>query len=180
MNRFIRTIDRLNDSVGRAVSWLALLLVVVGAWNAVSRYLDREAGTTLSSNFWIEAGWYLFAALFLFGAAWALRNDAHVRVDVFYSRLSNRGKAWVDLLGTLLLLIPFAVLMLWAVWPSVEESWRIKEMSPDPGGLPRWPVRAVVPIAFILLLLQGIANGLKALNVLKGEEIVLEGEEKNG
>ena len=179
MNRLVRTIDTLNDRIGRAVSWLALVLVVVGGWNAIARYLDRETGTVLSSNFWIEAGWYLFALLLLFGAAWVLRNDAHVRVDVFYSRLSDRGKAWIDMIGSFVLLIPFSLLMLWAVWPSVVESWRISEMSPDPGGLPRWPIRAVVPIAIVLLMLQGLSNGLKALSLLRGTMPTGEEEERN-
>ena len=172
MIKLASAIDHLTDFIGRAVSWLSLVLVIVGAWNAIARYIDREAGTELSSNFWIEFGWYLFAALFLFGAAWALRHDNHVRVDVFYARLSDRGKAWIDLAGSLLLLIPFCILILWAVWPSVIESWQIREMSPDPGGLPRWPIRAAVPIGFALLLLQGIANAIKAAEVLiQGNEV---------
>lgn len=170
MNRLVRFIDNLNDLIGRIFSWLAVGLVIVGAWNAISRFLDRETGTALSSNTWIETGWYMFAAIFLFCAPWALRRDLHVRVDVFYSRLSEKGKARVDLLGSLLLLIPFCLFILWAVWPSVVESWRIMEMSPDPGGLPRWPIRAAVPLAFFLLLLQGIAGALRAGSRLRGTD----------
>ena len=171
MKRLISAIDRLTELVGRAVSWLALLLVVVGSWNALARVVDRETGTSLSANTWLEGGWYLFAALFLFAAAWALKNDAHVRVDIFYARFSPRGKAWVDFLGSFLLLIPFCLFILWAVWPSVATSWRIKEMSPDPGGLSRWPIRAALPAAIVLLLLQGFANGVKAWWRLRGKVV---------
>ena len=178
MNQLVQGINRLNETIGRYVSWLALGMVLVGAWNTLVRFFDREVGTDLSSNTWLETGWYMFAALFLFGAAWTLKRNAHVRVDVFYSRLSKRGKAWIDFLGSLLLLIPFCLLMLWAVWPSVLESWTIKEMSPDPGGLPRWPIRAAVPLAFVLLLLQGIANGLQGASRLFSKGNIT--EEKSG
>lgn len=169
MLRIAEFIDRLNNRIGHAVSWLALAMVLVGAWNALARFIDRSAGTEFSSNTWLEAQWYMFAALFLFAASWALSRNAHVRVDVFYARLSPRGQAWTDLLGTVLLLIPFCTFLLWAVWPSVMESWKIREMSPDPGGLPRWPIRAAVPIAVGLLLLQGVAKGLRAVARIAGE-----------
>lgn len=168
MLRIASAIDRLNNAIGRAVSWLALGMVLVGSFNALARFLDKGMGSALSSNTWLEAQWYMFAALFLFAAPWALRQDAHVRVDLLYARLSPRGRAWINLLGVLLLLLPFCVFMLWAVWPSVVDSWIIREMSPDPGGLPRWPIRAAVPAAVGLLLMQGIALGLRSLAVLRG------------
>lgn len=168
MLRIASAIDRLNDLIGRSVAWLALGMVLVGAYNALARFVDKGIGTSLSSNTWLEAQWYMFAALFLFAAAWTLRQDAHVRVDLVYARLTPRGKAWINLLGVLLLLLPFCLFMLWAVWPSVVESWTIRELSPDPGGLPRWPIRAAVPVGFVLLLLQGIAMGLRSLAVLCG------------
>lgn len=168
MLRIASAIDRLNDLIGRAIAWLALGMVLVGSYNALVRFVDKGAGTSLSSNTWLEAQWYMFAALFLFAAAWTLRQDAHVRVDVFYSRLSPRGKAWINLLGSLLLLIPFCIFLLWAVWPSVVASWVIKEVSPDPGGLPRWPIRAAVPVGCALLLLQGVSMALRSLAVLRG------------
>ncbi|MCE2502952.1 MAG: TRAP transporter small permease subunit [Chlorobi bacterium] len=174
LSQFSKGINGLNDFIGRLVSWLALGMVLVGAWNTVARFLDREIGTELSSNTWLETGWYMFAALFLFGAAWTLRKNAHVRVDIFYSRLTERGKTWTDLLGSLLLLIPFCLFMIWAVWPSVVDSWEIKEMSPDPGGLPRWPIRMAVLLAFVLLLLQGIATMLKGISLLSHNGRVVE------
>lgn len=168
MLRIVPVIDRLNDRIGRSVSWLALLIVLLGACNAVARFLDKWAGTSLSSNTWLELQWYMFAALFLFLAGQTLRQDSHVRVDLLYARCSPRGKAWIDLLGALFLLIPFCLFILWSVWPTVVESWAIREMSPDPGGLPRWPIRAAVPVGIALLLLQGIAMAGRNAAVLLG------------
>lgn len=165
---FVRAIDRVSEATGRAVLWLVAVMVVLGAFNAVARYVSRWTGANLSSNAYIEAQWYLFAIVFLMGGAYALRHDAHVRVDVFYGRLSTRGKAWVDLLGTVLFLIPFCVFMLLVSWPSVAASWRVREVSPDPGGLPRYPIKAVILLAFALLLVQAVAEALKRVRVLRG------------
>ncbi|HEV2147457.1 MAG TPA: TRAP transporter small permease subunit [Longimicrobiaceae bacterium] len=163
-----RAIDRLSDLVGRAVLWLVAVMVAIGAFNAVARYLNRVTDTNLASNAYLEAQWYLFSLVFLLGAAYALKEDAHVRVDVLYGRLGPRGKAWIDLLGTVLFLIPFCVLMLWVSWPSVVASWAVREVSPDPGGLPRYPIKAVVLVAFALLLLQGVAQIWKQVALLRG------------
>jgi len=155
--KLARAIDRLNLWVGRLVYWLVLLMVLVGAYNAVVRYLDRYTGIGLSSNFYIELQWYLFSLVFLLGAAYALQRDAHVRVDVFYGRLSPRARAWINLLGTVLFLLPFCGLVLWVSWGWVVNSWVVREMSPDPGGLPRYPLKAMLPVAFVLLALQGVS-----------------------
>lgn len=163
-----RAIDRVSGVVGRAVLWLVAVMVAIGAYNAVARYLNRFTDADLASNAYLEAQWYLFSLVFLLGAAYALREDAHVRVDVLYGRLGTRGRAWIDLAGTLLFLIPFCVLMLWVSWPSVAASWRVREVSPDPGGLPRYPVKAVILVAFALLLLQGVSQALKQVALLRG------------
>ena len=133
-------------------------MVLLGAFNAVARYLGRYLGVQLSSNGFIEAQWYLFSLIFLLGAAYTLRRDAHVRVDVIYGKLSTRRRAWIDLIGTVLLLIPFCLFGLWSSWPSVRNSWAVREVSPDPGGLPRYPLKVFILVAFVLLLLQGIAE----------------------
>ncbi|MBW3570548.1 MAG: TRAP transporter small permease subunit [Gemmatimonadetes bacterium] len=168
----VRVIDRVSEITGQAVLWLVGVMVFVGAFNAVARYVTRWTGANLSSNAYIEAQWYLFSIVFLLGAAYALKHDAHVRVDVFYGRLSPRGKAWVDLLGTVLFLVPFCIFMLIVSWPSVAASWRVREVSPDPGGLPRYPIKAVILLAFALLLAQGVAEALKRVRVLRGEAAV--------
>ena len=171
MQRWLRLahgIDRFSERTGRLLYWLSLAMVVIGAFNAVARYLDRYTGLGLSSNMYIELQWYLFSLLFLLGAAYTLKHNAHVRVDVLYSRLSSKGKAWVDLGGTVLFLMPFCVLMLWVSWPMVANSWAVREVSPDPGGLPRYPIKAVIPLAFVLLMIQGLSMLIKQVAILRG------------
>ena len=129
----------MNLALGRLVAWLALLMITIGAYNAVARYLGRFIGFNLSSNAYLELQQYLFSALFLLAAAAVLCKDEHVRVDVLYGRLSSRGRSWIDLVGTLLFLIPFCTFALATAWPAVSNSWAIVENSPDPGGLPRYP-----------------------------------------
>lgn len=159
-------IDHINDWIGRGVYWLTLLMVLLGAYNAVARYVDRYTGGGLSSNTYIELQWYLFSIVFLLGAAYTLRHDGHVRVDVFYGRLSDRGKAWINIIGTVLFLFPFCILMLVMSWPFVANSWDVMEMSPDPGGLPRYPIKSIIPVAFVLLMLQGISMLIRQVSIL--------------
>ena len=166
--RLAALIDRLNERVGRLVLWLTLAMVLIGAYNAVARYLDRFTGWGLSSNLYLELQWYLFSAVFLGAAAYTLKHDAHVRVDVLYGRLSARGKAWINLLGTAFFLLPFCALVLWTSVPFVANSWAVLEGSPDPGGLPRYPIKALIPVAFGLLLLQGVAVLIRQVAVLRG------------
>jgi len=104
----------------------------------------------------------------MLGAAYALRSDVHVRVGIFYSKLSPRGQAWVDLLGTIFFLIPFSVIVLWLSLSWVQASWTVHEVSPNPGGLPRYPIKTVVPVAFALLILQGISQAIRAVAVILG------------
>jgi TRAP-type mannitol/chloroaromatic compound transport system permease small subunit len=160
-------IDRLNSAVGRSVSWLVLVMVLVGAFNAVARYSGRFIGVNLSSNGWLELQWYLFSVVFLFAAADTLRRDGHVRVDVLFGKLSKRNQAWIDIAGTVLFLLPFCVFGLWASWPTVHASWHVWEMSPDPGGLPRYPIKSAVLVAFVLLGLQGISELVKRVEAVR-------------
>ena len=159
-----KQIDRLNAWIGRAVSWLTLVMILIGAYNAVVRYLGRYIGTNLSSNIYLELQWYLFSVIFLLGAAWTLKEDAHVRVDVLYAKLSKRARRRIDLVGTVLLLFPFSVFVLWTSWPSVMNSLSIREGSPDPGGLPRYPIKLVILVCFVFLLLQGVSELVRLLN----------------
>ena len=161
-------INALNRGLGSILRWLAVLMIFMGAYNAVARYLTRSVGVSLSSNALNEAQWYLFSLIFLLGAAYALEVDAHVRVDVLYGRLSTRARGWINLLGTVFFLIPFCVLMLWVSYPTVRNSWAIREVSPDPGGLPRWPIKAVILVAFVLLLLQAFSQLIKSIDAIRG------------
>ena len=171
-------IDRINDYIGRFVYWLALIMVLIGAYNALARYIDRFSGWGLSSNTYIELQWYLFSILFLLGAAYTLKSDDHVRVDVFYGRLSRRGKAWINLIGTIAFLFPFCILMLVMSWSSVANSWAVMEMSPDPGGLPRYPIKTIIPIAFVLLILQGISMLVRQIAILRNWDDALHGDDR--
>ncbi|MBT8400780.1 MAG: TRAP transporter small permease subunit [Rhodothermia bacterium] len=167
--RVASSIDRFSERTGRIVYWLTLFAVIIGSYNAVVRYLDRYTGLGLSSNFYIELQWYFFGVVFLLGAAYTLKHDAHVRVDVFYGRLSKKGQAWVTLLGTILFLFPFCILMLIVSWPAVRNSWAVMEVSPDPGGLPRYPIKTVIPVAFVLLIVQGISMLIRQIAIIRDE-----------
>jgi TRAP-type mannitol/chloroaromatic compound transport system permease small subunit len=166
--RMVQLVDDLSERIGQAASWLSLLMVLLGAYNAVVRYLGRFASWNLSSNAYIEAQWYMFSALFLLGGSYTLKQDKHVRVDVLYGRLSPRGKARMDLAGALVFLIPFCVFCLWVSWPSVRNSWAVLEISPDPGGLVRYPIKSLILVAWGLMLLQGIAEAVRNLARLTG------------
>ncbi|MYJ56238.1 MAG: TRAP transporter small permease subunit, partial [Rhodothermaceae bacterium] len=120
-----------------------------------------ELARQASSNTFIELQWYLFSLVFLLGAAYALKNGAHVRVDIFYNRISPTAKAWVNIAGSVVFLIPFCLLMISTSWPAVVDSWIRLEGSPDPGGLPRYPLLTVVPLAFIMLMIQGLASAAR-------------------
>jgi TRAP-type mannitol/chloroaromatic compound transport system permease small subunit len=175
--RISRLVDALNRQIARVMGWALFAMVLVGAYNAIARSLEKELGLALSSNAYIEAQWYLFSLVFLLGAPYALRSNAHVRVDVLYGEHSERGKAWTDLLGGVLFLIPFCAFAIWISWDFVSNSVEVRELSPDPGGLPRWPLKLVVPIAFGLLGLQGISEVVKRIAFLRGmsaEDIGLE------
>lgn len=163
-----RCIDGLNDRIGALIRWLVLVMVLVGAYNAVARYVTRYVDVGLTSNALIDLQWYLFSLVFLLGAAYALNRDVHVRVDVIYARFGEKGRAWVDLMGTLLFLIPFSGVMLWVSFPAVRNSWAIREVSPDPGGLPRYPIKAVILVSFVLLMIQGVAQVVKKVGVIRG------------
>lgn len=154
-----QTIDRINDLIGQAISWLALILVLLIVVDVFLRYVFQ-----FSSPAMFELEWHLFAALFLLAAGWTFRNDQHVRVDLFYQKFSDKGKAVVNLIGSLLLLLPFCVV---GFFESLDFAWNslsIGETSPDPGGLPaRYIIKGCIPISFLLLGLQGISVILKSM-----------------
>jgi TRAP-type mannitol/chloroaromatic compound transport system permease small subunit len=158
-----RAVDTLNERIGRAVLWFVLAATLISAGNALARY-----GLNLSSNAWLEIQWYLFGAIFLLAAGYTLKHNGHVRIDVLYGRWAPRTQAWIDLVGSVVALLPLCGLMVWFSWPGFLESWRLGETSPDAGGLVRWPVRLLIPLGFALLGLQGIAEAIKRIAVLRG------------
>ncbi len=143
-------------------------MMLLGACNAVGRYLEPHVGVRLTSNWMLELQWYLFSLVFLLGAPHALRTGGHVRVDVLYEGLPARGRCWIDLIGTVVFLMPFCAFAIWTSIEFVADSWSEFEMSNDPGGLPRYPLKTVVPITFALLLLQGISEAVKRAALLTG------------
>lgn len=154
-------IDRLNQSAAWIGRWSILLMLVIGAWNVIGRYLGLALGMSLSSNALIEAQWALFSVAFLLGLGYTLQRNGHVRVDVLHSRWSARKQRRIELGGTLLLLLPFAVMVLLVSLLPAVQSWQIWEQSPDPNGLPRYWIKSLIPLGFGLLALQGLAQALR-------------------
>jgi TRAP-type mannitol/chloroaromatic compound transport system permease small subunit len=142
--------------------WLTSALVVLIFADVVLRYLFS------STSAWVmELEWHLFSLIFLLCAGYTLKNDQHVRVDLFYARLTRRGKAWVDLIGTLLFLLPWCAIVIYTSFKYAENSFAFREMSPDPGGLPaRYIIKFAITAGFSLLMLQGVALVLKSLRVI--------------
>ncbi|WP_105317142.1 TRAP transporter small permease subunit [Thermus tenuipuniceus] len=158
-----RWIDALTEGVGRLVVWLVLLVALLSAGNAVMRY-----GFSYSSNAYLEAQWYMFSLIFLLGGAYALKHNAHVRIDLLFGRFSKRTQAWIDIVGTFLFLLPMAIGVIYLSWPWAQNSLLGREMSPDVGGLPRWPIKLALPVGFALLALQGISELIKRIAYLTG------------
>src|SRR3982751_1173789 len=161
--RFANAIDKMNEWIGRGAAWLGPAAVLVCTANALARY-----ALNIGSNAWLEMQWYFNSAVFLLIASYALKRNEHVRIDVIAGRLSLRAQAWIDILGGLFMLLPVTIFIAWYSWPSLVSSWRINEYSSDPGGLLRWPVRALIPLAFTLLALQGVSEIVKRIAFLRG------------
>jgi TRAP-type mannitol/chloroaromatic compound transport system permease small subunit len=175
-------LDNLTEKLGWLLNWLVLLTVGVGFYNVMARYLGRFIGMQLSSNALIELQWYLFSILFLLGFAYILKHGDNVRVDFLYANLNEKQRSLVDLLGTVLFLIPFCLIGLWVTFNPVLESWgRLPdgswgtwEISSDANGLPRAPIKTMIPIGLVLLLLQSISQAIKYLAVCLGYQQVAE------
>lgn len=158
-----RLIDALNSFVGRTVTWLTLLVVLVSATNAVIRKLFN-----ISSNAWLELQWYLFGAIFLLAAGYTFLKNEHVRVDVLSQRFSRRTQAKIEVFGVLLFLLPACMLVFWLSLPYFYESFILHEKSSNTGGLIRWPVKLLIPVGFGLLILAAISHLIKAVAFLRG------------
>ena len=160
---FVDAVDWLDEQVGQVLKWLVLFSSLISAGNALMRYTIHY-----SSNAWLEIQWYMFGAMFLLAAGYALKHDEHVRVDVFFSKLSPRTQAWVDVAGTILFLMPMAIIICWLSIPMVLNSIHIQEHSSDAGGLLRWPIKIMIPLGFALLAVQGIAEVIKKTAIACG------------
>jgi len=179
--RFSRAIDAMNYRFGIVANYLVLFSALLSAANAGFRYginglieLSREyhflSGIQVlitwygnNSNSFLEAQWYMFAAMVMFGAGWTLKVNEHVRVDLVYGMVSDRARVWIDLLGGLLFLMPMCIVLTYFTWPWFVDSWVNNEVSTNAGGLMRWPVKLVLPIGFVLVGLQGISEIIKCI-----------------
>ncbi|MEZ6017673.1 MAG: TRAP transporter small permease subunit [Planctomycetota bacterium] len=164
---FVNVADRVARALGRLAAALVVVMVLLGAWNALGLFVGPRFGLRLTSNSLTELQWYLFSLVFLFAAPWALREGAHVRVDVLNARLHPRQRDWIELCGLLLFLCPFAAFVAVSSWGVAWQSFVEREGSPDPGGLPRWPLKLCVPLAFGLLTLQGLAEAVRRATALR-------------
>lgn len=185
-----RAIDAVTTAIGRSVAWLIVLAATISAGNAVV----RKALDT-SSNAWLEMQWWLFGAVFLLAAPWTLSSNEHIRIDIVNSRLSRRSRNVIELAGLAFFLLPLCAVMVATSWPFFLRSapsaaefaaWaanfdvtaplsgiaalgRLGEQSSNAGGLPQWPVKALIPAAFALLFVQGISELIKRAAVIKGD-----------
>lgn len=161
--KITRAIDWLSDVAGYIAKWLVLLACLISAGNAVVRYL-----ISYSSNGLLEIQWYMFGGIVLLGAAQTLRLNEHVRVDLLYSSVSDRTRLWIDIFGIIFFLLPVMAFLVSLTWPFFANSFRLQEMSMNAGGLILWPAKALLPLGFALLFLQGLAELAKRIAALIG------------
>ena len=161
--KFAYSIDRLSRHAATVALWLTLICALISAGNALSRY-----AFDLSSNAWLELQWYMFGGIVLLGGPHLLNINGHIRVDLFYSKLNDRQRAWLDLGGLIFFLMPFSLYMVMDSWPWFVEAWTINETSANAGGLIRWPVKLLLPLGFALLMLQGLSEIVKRVAALRG------------
>jgi TRAP-type mannitol/chloroaromatic compound transport system permease small subunit len=159
-----RAIDLINEKIGYICNFLVLAACIVSAGNAMIRYAFGY-----SSNGWLELQWYMFSILVMFGAAYTFKRNEHVRVEIFYLFLSERGQIWLDLIGTLFFLIPACLLLSYLSWPFFYQAYAVSEVSSNAGGLIRWPIKFVVPSGFVMLALQGVSEVIKRIAALQGQ-----------
>lgn len=166
LNTLIRVLNSLSEWTGRLTAWLVLLMVLLIVYDVSSRYFFATGSVALQ-----EWQWHLFALIFLLGAAYTLKHDEHVRIDIIYQSrwVGDRGRAWVNVVGGIFFLIPFCLLIIYSSWPFVQDAYLHQEGSPDPGGLSyRFLLKGAIPLGFALLMLQGVANSLSQFLYLLG------------
>lgn len=172
--RLSKMIDALNETIGRLVGWALLLAVFVSVITAFARYLFSDTSIAAldaifnqRSNAWFEVQWYLFSAIFLLGAAYTLRRNEHVRIDVLTSRFSQRTQVWIDIIGFLLFFLPITLMFVYYGAPYALLSIENQEIN-NAGGLATWPAKLLIPAGFLLLTLQGLSELIKRVGYLKG------------
>jgi TRAP-type mannitol/chloroaromatic compound transport system permease small subunit len=158
-----RLIDRVTDVIGKAMGWLILLAILISAGNAVIRKVFNT-----SSNAWLELQWYLFGAAFMLAAAYTLKQNEHIRVDIFYASRSRATQHWIDLFGHVFFLLPFVVLMTWLLAPYALQAFVNGDVSSNAGGLVIWPARALLLAGFVLLVFQALSEIVKKIAVIRG------------
>jgi TRAP-type mannitol/chloroaromatic compound transport system permease small subunit len=163
LRRISAVIDAMNERIGRLVYWLVLAMVLISAGNAIIRKIF-----SMSSNAWLELQWYLFSAVFLLAAGYTLLRNEHVRIDIVTGRLSARGQAWIDVLGTIFFLLPMTIMLTLMSWPYFVRAYQFNEISGSAGGLTLWPARILLPVGFLLLSLQGVSELIKRIAFLAG------------
>ena len=156
-------IDKCNELIGKLTMWLVLAAVVISAGNATLR-----KAFNIGSNAWLEIQWYLFAGVFMLGVGYVMLKNAHVRIDFISNKLSKRTNAIIDAIGIVIFTIPLAIIMIDLGWPLFEKAWTSGEMSQNAGGLIRWPVWALLPVGFGILLLQALSELIKRIAFLTG------------
>lgn len=171
-----RSIDWVTTKLGQAMWWVSLFMVLIGAFNVVTRYafglIQRTFGTdvaqALSGNRYLSLQTFAYDLVFMVGAAYVLSSDAHVRVDIVFSSLSKKARAWIDVFGSLFFLIPFSIMGILFSQSYVARSWASQEASSDPGGIPLYIVKTLIPILFYLLIVQGVSEIIKNIAFISG------------
>ena len=154
--------EKIIKKIGEICSWLSFILVILISLDVFLRYIFNFSSASL-----YELEWHMFAVLFMVGSSLTLQKDEHVRVDVFYNKFSDKGKNIINLIGNIIFLLPFSLIIFYTSIPFVEDSFKILESSPDPGGLPfRFLIKSIIPISFLLLAIQGVLNVFKNLKNL--------------
>ena len=160
-----RGIDRVNEIIGKSVMWLILLAVLVSAGNAII----RKVAPQFASNAWLELQWYLFGAAFMGAAAYTLKQNEHIRIDIFYGTRTRQTQHWIDLFGHIFFALPFVVLMSWMLIPYAWQAYQSGQGSGNASGLVIWPSRAILAVGFLLLIAQVISEIIKKIAVMRGE-----------
>jgi len=159
-----RLIDAGTRRLGQWVAWLVVAAAVISAGNAIIRKLFDT-----SSNAWLELQWWLFAAVFLLAAPWTLALNEHIRIDILNQHFPRRVRNWIEIAGHLLFLMPMAAIIVWTSWPFFLVSYAQNEQSSNFGGLPQWPAKFLIPLAFTILFVQGVSELIKRIAIMRGQ-----------